>query len=361
MTLFPEALLTDLRRLPGAGYAFARQVAEPDGAPVRTWLETVAERVGPAVSERWAEAFSSLDNRRFFQGFAEAATASLLARSGWTIPDLAWPGPGLMATAPDGRRFHALVLAFIRQVRPLADEAGIERLRLALARVGARSRVGLVIHRWLPEDFNPEPVRQAVELWLREVERGTWTGRYAAYEDENVSIEFALTGETARRGESVLAFTLGPFQAHRVLEAVGAHVVTELDRLRVQGGAEPVLVSCVTDQPWRLPRGYLRDLLYGKPTWQTTSGPAPSLESAFSPSDAPSLYRDPLYRSVSSVLFLDRPAASPTAVRGRAFLNPWASAPLLVSELPCPSLGVVRVEGELSILRWHEPPSERRA
>ncbi len=354
MTLFPEALLTDLRRLPGANHTFARQVADVDGAPVRARLDAIADHVGPSVRDRWAESLGSLDNRRFFQGFAEAGTAGFLGAGGWTVPGLAWPGPGLLLRTPDGRALHGLVLSFIRQVRPQADRASIDRLRNALSRVGARSRVGLVIHRWLPHDFDPEPVRQAVDLWLREVERGSWTGRYAAYEDENISIEFSLTGETARRGQSVLAFALGPFQAHRVLEAVGSRMIDELDRLRIGGNKLPVVVCCVSDQPWRVPRGYLRELLYGRPTWQTTAGEAPSLESAFSPTDAPSLYRDPLYRSVSGVLFLERPADRPAEVRGRAYLNPWADAPLTPADLPCPTLGVIGHDGDLAILRWHD-------
>lgn len=353
MSLFPEGLITDLLRLPGARYSFARQVAEADGLEVRELLDTVAGRVGGTVRRRWGELFSSLDNRRFFQGFAEAATASVLMESGWTVPDLAWPGPGLELVSPDGQRFHGLILGFIRQIRPVADRGSIERLKAALSRVSARSRVGLVIQRWLPHDFDPEPVRQAVELWLREVERGTWTGRYAAYEDDYVSLEFALTGETASRGDNVLAFALGPFQAHRVLEAVGARVVQELDRLRLTGRADgDVIVSCVSDQPWRLPRGYLRELLYGKPDWQTTSGGAATLESAFEDSDAPSLYRDPLYRNTALTLFVERPDGAPARLRGRAFQNPWSVATVGPDQLPCPTLAQSRTEDDRAVMRW---------
>ena len=353
MTLFPDALLADLRRLPGASYTFARQVADEDGAGVRARMESIAAGVGVPVQDRWADLLGSLDNRRFFQGFAEAALVGLLSAGGWSLPDLAWPGPGLLLQAPDGREFHALVLAFIRQVRPTADRASIDRLSAALSRVGPRSRIGLVIHRWLPHDFDPEPVRQAVELWLREVERGGWSGRYAAYEDEHVSIEFALTGEQAKSGQSVLAFALGPHQAHRVLEAVGSRVVNELDRLRVLGCSAPILVACVADQPWRLPRGYLRELLYGKPTWQTTAGDAPSLQSAFPPSEAPSLYRDPLYYNVASTLFLERPVGAPAETAGRAYLNPWATTQLEPRDMPCPSLGVCGYDKDLAIMTWY--------
>ena len=353
MTLFPDALLDDLRRIPGATYSFARQVAAPDGATVRARLEAIAAQVGGAVSHRWADVLSSLDNRRFFQGFAEAGVAGLLQDARWQVPDLAWPGPGLHLMTPSGLHLHGAVLAFIRQVRPGADQAAIQRLAGALGRTSAKRRIGLVVNRWLPHDFDPEPVRQAVDMWLREVERGTWTGRYAAYEDEHISLEFSLTGEEASRGQTVLAFTLGPFQAHRVLDAVGSRMVEELDRLRLHSPTPlPVLLSCVTDQPWRLPDGYLRELLYGKPTWQTQSGDPPELLSAFSPGDAPSLYRDPLYRNVAGVLFLERPLHDPAALRGRAFLNPWASDPVAPQDLPVPTFQVVRWEGEMAVMGW---------
>ena len=173
--LFSEATLDDLRRVPGSAHSFARQLAEPDGEPLRVWLEQAASLAPQTARDRWSETLTSLDNRRFFQGFAEAAATLQLQEGGWTLRDLQWPGPSLVMRHTDGRELDVLVLSFIRQVRPGPDAAMITRLRRALDRVGSRSRIAVLVRRWLPHDFDPEPVRRAIDLWLREVDRGAGT------------------------------------------------------------------------------------------------------------------------------------------------------------------------------------------
>jgi len=165
----------------------------PDGERVRSWLEEEASRALPPLRQRWADALGSFDNRRFFQGYAEVVTAALITRSGWTLDGLEWPGPTLPVRDPQGRAFDALVLAFVRQVRPLPDRIVLERLANAINRVGGRSRIVVCVRKWLPHDFDPEPVRRAIDLWLTDADRSSLNSRYATYDDEHTSLEFALT------------------------------------------------------------------------------------------------------------------------------------------------------------------------
>ncbi|MCB9779057.1 MAG: hypothetical protein H6742_10880 [Alphaproteobacteria bacterium] len=360
MPLFPQDLLADLRALPGARHSFLRQLAEDDGAAHRAWLQTAVDAVGGPVKLRWTDVLGSLDNQRFFQGWSEVATTAALSASGWKVHDLAWPGPSLTARAPGGERYQVMVLSFVRQTRP-ADQQALQRLTAALDRVGSRSRIVVLVRRWLPHDFDPEPVRRAIDMWLREVDRAGWEGRYAEYRDDHISLEFALTGEQARDDQGVVALMLGPFDAHRVLETVERRLVCDLDAQRLSAWSdEPVIVSLVCDQPWRLPRGYLRELLYGKPISQQTVSAAPggsgdgpvAYRATFGPEYTPSLFRDPLYSGVSGVVMLERRVDQPDPVVARSWLNPWASRPLAAAHLPGRTFAPIDRDGEHPVMGW---------
>jgi hypothetical protein len=350
-TLF-DTSLAELSRLKGAEYSFLKQLATPEGAPTRTWLEDIGGRVGSPLTRRASDLLNSLDNRRFFQGFAELAVSSTLLSSGWRVEDLAWPGPVLVGRSPDGDHHNVLVLAFIRQVRLGPDRQTAERLIRSLNRVSSRTRIAVHIQRWLPHDLDPEPIRRAVELWLRDVDRHGSQDRYAVYSDNNVSLEFALTAERARTGQSVVAFTVAPCTGQRTAELIESRILAALDAYRLGPlSRQPLLLACVTEQPWQLSRGWIRQLLYGKPTWATTQGEPAVFEAAFDDKSDPGIFRDPLYRAVSGALFIDRAvdALEPTA---RAYLNPWCASPLRAETLRIRRLALDRQESGHTVLRW---------
>lgn len=355
MALFSEALLKDLRSLPGASHTFLKQLADPAAQRDRDWLEAAVDRVGGAVADRWTDVLGSLDNRRFFQGWAEVAASQVLADRGWRITDLAWPGPSLAARDPEGRPFNVMVLGFVKQVRP-ADRQAVERLIRTLDRVGSRARIAILIRRWLPHDFNPEPVRRAIEMWLREVDRSGWDGRYAEYRDDHVSLEFALTGDQAGEDQGVVSFALGPFDAHRVLAQVERRLVYELDAYRLSAWSDqPVLVACVCDQPWSLPAGYLRELFYGKPVAQATSPWEPRYTATFGTEMTPSLFRDPLYGTLGGLVLVERQPGRPDPVATRSFSNPWAHFQLTVDALPGRVFAEHHKERGNPVMSWVDP------
>jgi hypothetical protein len=350
--LFPESFVRDVSKLPGASYSFLRQVCSPDGERVRSWLEEEASRVSPTVAQRWADTLGSFDNRRFFQGYAEVITAALLTRSGWALEGLSGPGPTLPLRDPEGRAFDALVLAFVRQVRPVPDRVVLERLASAINRVGGRSRIIVCVRKWLPHDFDPEPVRRAIDLWLTDADRSSLNSRYATYDDEYTSLEFALTNAEGPFEHGVVLFSLGPFVAQRTIEILETRVVFELDAYRAGEPERPVVVSCVADQPWCISDGYLRDLLLGKPVAQSTSATDGSYELTYGPTFSPSLFREPLYRSVAGLVLAERTVTDSLDVRTRAYLSPWADTRISPEALACPSLALDRIDGDRPVLRW---------
>jgi hypothetical protein len=350
--IFPESFVRDVSRLPGGSYSFLRQVCSPDGERVRSWLEEETSRASPPLARRWADTLGSFDNRRFFQGYAEVLTAALLSRSGWTLEDLSWPGPTLAVRDPGGRTFDTLVLAFVRQVRPVPDRTVLERLANAINRVGGRSRIVVCVRKWLPHDFDPEPVRRAIDLWLTDADRSSLNSRYATYDDEHTSLEFALTNAEGPFEDGVVLFSLGPFEAQRTIEILETRVVFELDAYRAGEGQRPLVLSCVADQPWCISDGYLRDLLMGKPVAQSTSGTDGSYELTYGPAFSPSLFRDPLYRSVGGLILTERTTSDALDVHTRAYLSPWAEERIEPSALDCPSLALDRLDGDRPVLRW---------
>lgn len=362
MEIFPERLLADIERLPGGSHSYLKQVYGPEGAELRARLQRLAERLGPPMEDRAAELLGSFDNRRFFQGFAEVVTLGALWAGRWRLRALVPPGPRHELRGPAGETAVLSVMAFLHQTRPGAEDDTKERLAQALRRVKARDRFIVLIRRWLPHDFDPEPVRRAVDLWLARVARDQWQGRHAAYEDDHVSLEFALTGTRTRGRQSPLVEMIGPFYGHRTLEAVEPRVVQELDRhLAGPSRSRPLLLACVADQPWALTPGYLRDFLYGRASRIETGEGVDEVE--FNEQSSVALFRDPVYSCVSGLLLVDRQPARPHEVRVRALLNPWATHPVRASALglrafaldEARSMAVRQETGRRAwVLRWQD-------
>jgi hypothetical protein len=361
MELFPARLVADLQQMPGAGHSFLKQICAPDGEDVRGRLQRLLDGLGPVMQERVAGLLGSLDNRRFFQGFAELSTLAALAPAGWDVASLHTPGPRLELRRPGGAPTILSVLAFLHQTRPGGEEETRKRLLDSLSRVSSRQRFAVLVRRWLPHDFDPEPVRRAIELWLTQVANGNWEGRYAAYEDEHIALEFCLTGEKAKAKQSPVALAMGPFYAHRSLEVLEPRVVQELDRHRTSPQRTmPLLLAAVSDQPWALNEGYIRDFLYGRASRMSFGEEAPEYE--FSGPWGACVFRDPLYTTVSGLVLLDRRPVQSSEVRVRAYLNPWAKTPLTPADVGFRCFaedpeGSARARrdgpADARVLRWH--------
>ncbi len=310
--------------MPGAGHSYLKQLCAPDGTALRAGLERVVARLGDPMRDRAAELLGSVENRRFFQGFAEVSALAALEPAGWRATALHRPGPRIELARVGSPPVLLSVLAFLHQTRPGGEEETRRRLIEALARVSSRQRFAVLVRRWLPYDFNPEPVRRAIDLWLGQVANGQWEGRYAAYEDEHISLEFCLTGERARARQSPVALTLGPFYAHRTLEVLEPRVVQELDRhIASAERGLPLLVACAADQPWAVNEGYLRDFLYGRAARISREDGVREVE--FNGSGSVCVFRDPLYASVAGLVLVDRRPTVSMAMGVRAWLNPWAT------------------------------------
>jgi hypothetical protein len=354
MRLFSDPFVEKIREMPQECKSFLGELCAPPARRVRELLDHALDGLQPDLAAEIGARMSSVDNRRFFQGFAELATAQVFGDSGWSV-DIGEGGSlPLLARHEDGTAVNLMVLAFIQPHHPQLDPLQLERLRTSLGRVRSDLRFSVFIRRWLPPEFDPEPVRRAVDLWLQEVESGRWEGDFATYEDVGVSMEFSLSGERAAPEQSPVVQLLGPFLTGRSVQRLEHTMVRRLDQ-HLLGGADdtPLVVVAVANRPWSLSRGYLREFLYGKPAWTKTGSQGDSgWEACLTADPEPCLFKDPLYSSVGGVMMLERDPLEPLKLTGRTYANPFSSAPLQKAHQPFPFLGETRREGEGVVLRW---------
>jgi hypothetical protein len=357
MSLFSDRLVEDMRRLPGGQHSFLHQLCGPRSGRHRSAVESLVESAAAPLAERARPMLTSLDNRRFFQGWSELATAALLSRGRLRVHDVVQPGAYLLAHTIGGEPVYVAVLSFIHKARPVADRASLARLVAALDRVGSRQRLVVVVHGRLPHDFDTEEIRRAVDTWLGEVERGQWQGRYATFIDDKrgIHLEFGLTGRTSARGPRV-CMSMGPFNGPASLAAAEPRVLSELERYHLGPLAgKPLLLVCASDQPWGISPGYMRDFLYGAPRSMEgyRDGPKSDIELVYGATPAPTIFRDPVYSDLCGVLWLGRRAEEPSTADLTGYLNPWARHGFEPDLLPsCPVLATHRWQDSQPVLRW---------
>lgn len=352
MELLPSRLVQQTLRMSGSGHSYLKQLCLPEAALLREDLGRRLDSLPAVLQDRYSEMLVSLDNRKFFQAFSEVTVLGALQESGWLVRG--WASPYVQVEHPARGSFSLSVLAFLQQRRPGGEEGLHQRLVESLGRVSARNRFAVLVRRWLPPDLDPEPVRRALELWLAQVSHGQWQGRYATYEDERLALEFCLTGESVEPGQSALAFSMGPFYGHRTMEAMEPRVVAELDRYAASTRRRtPLLLACVTDQPWLMNDGYLLDFLYGRPDG-IRSGDGP-LTRDYEGAPGVCLFRDPLYPFLSGLWMMDRrPSIALGELRLRVCLNPWAQSALTPEDVAFRSYAEKNREGGRRSLCWFE-------
>lgn len=356
MRLFSDPFVEKIRELPNECKSFLGELCAPSADRLRDLIDNALSGLSPELSSEIGARMSSVDNRRFFQGFAELATAQTFASSGWDVRVGQSGHTALSISREGGASVDLMVMAFIQPSHPQLDPLQIERLRTALGRVRSDLRFSVFIRRWLPPNFDPEPIRRAVDLWLQEVESGRWEGDFATYEDVGVSMEFSLSGERAEPDQSPVVQLLGPFLTGRSVQRLEHTMVRRLDQhLLTSDSDTPLYLVAVANRPWSLSRGYLREFLYGKPAWtqtQSASEEGTGWEAGFTPEPEPCLFKDKLYSSVGGLLMLERNPLDPLKVTGRSYSNPFSPVALRPEQQPFPILGETRREGENIVLRW---------
>jgi len=352
MPLYSEDMLNKLASSGEAQKSILQSMANGAERSVLMHLGHLYEQVAEPVKERWRTSLQSTDNRKFFQGYSEAVSAAFMMKSGWSAVDLCEPKQCMVMRHTDGREVRIVTLAFLQTQPREADQAALETLARVVNRAESDRRITILVRKWTPHEFDPEPVRRCIDIWLDAISKGEWKGRYATFEDDNIKLEFTRTDTPTRPDQGSVAFLLAPENGLHTMELVETKIVYELDNLLSRASADAnVLVSLVTNTAWGLSPGLFRSLFYGRPAWQVTNGHASHQRFGFKLGDEPALFQENPYRAVGGVLVVDRPLQQ--GPFGRVYLNPWAATRLSGSDLGCAAFEDEVTDDDLKIMRWN--------
>ncbi|MEC8191189.1 MAG: hypothetical protein VX127_00535 [Myxococcota bacterium] len=351
MPLYSESLLNNFATAAGCSESILQQMAAGPERAVLAHLGHLYDEVATPVQERWKTSLVNMDNRRFFQGYAEAVSAAFFTRSGWSVVDVCHPKPCLVLRHSDGRELHLVTLAFLQPEPDPAARTALETLTRVVNRAEANHRITILVRRWTPHDFDPEPVRRCIDIWLEAIAKGTWHGRYATFEDDHISLEFTRTDTPIRPGEGAVAFLIAPENGLRTMEVIETRLVYEIDTLLSKGGkGTPVMTSLVTNTSWTLPPGTVRSLFYGRPLWQVANGQRSDQRFGFELGSEPALFHEPQYAAIAGALMIDRP--NDRGPCGRAYLNPWARQALAGADMACATFSSTQSDGDFRVMHW---------
>ena len=289
-----------------------------DEGPVRRRLEQVLSTLPSEVRDEVVDALT--DPARNGQGRAALAGITVASSSGSRPVGVVAPGC-LRMEGGGGDPWVLGVLAFQSAEHAAGDPGDVRRLTGALDRTFGSRQYVLHVRRALPSGFDPDPIARAVHLWLAAIDRGEWEGQHALYEDDEIALELTLTGER-REGAPNRVLTVGPITALERLAGVDARLVRQTVSFRDEAADLPVVCLLAASERWRMPRGYVEQLLYGTADFVCATGSdAPSYRAGFSPNGR-SLFSDPACRNLTSLWWVE-PAAGPFEFRFWSHDNPW--------------------------------------
>ena len=322
----------------------------------RVALEEACGELGDGVGEAILGRINSEDRRRAFQGFAELSVATLLERWGWQVRSLDPIAGILNTTRPSGEVANVLVLGFLHSSSPRLDVVERRRLEEAVAGVESRKQFSIFVRRLLPAEFDAVALRAALDEWLEGAGRFGKVGRYSA---DGVVIEFLPSRVRCEQGASPLQAIYGPFISGRSALALEARAVRAFDRYYLTPELpEPLLLAAVSNRPWQLSCGHLRELFYGVPRWTECNSDG-SWRAGLSDGEAPCIYRDPLFGDLLGSLLLGRDGAGGLGLLGRGYSNPFSDRPLAPSEITLPlAWAGSRDERNLPVISWENPDGE---
>lgn len=350
--------------------AQAPWVAGPNADRVVERLELMlAWTPAPVRSLLLDELIAAPDRARvLLQGFALASTAGAL-------PVDVIDERTVEMRDHEGAPFALIALATATSAWPNGDPEDVARLTAALDSTFQGRQYALYLRRVVPPDFNPAPVARAVHLWLAAIDRGEWKGRHAIYEDDQIALELTLVQQHATRGGGRL-MTVGPVTALERLAAIDGMVVEIAQRHGQVDSPLPLVVALGANPSWRVPRGYVEQLLYGTADWvEATSSPEGSSYTAQFRANGRSLFSDPVCRSLCALWWLESDPAvdarvDPLAFRGWGHDNPWCDAlarippvdiPRFVAQVEAPAAAedAWAVDRERPVLTWTRAPGHR--
>jgi hypothetical protein len=270
---------------------------------------------------------------------------NLASQAGWQAVGI-WEDRAIELESDSGERCLLTVLAFSGFDASAGDEKDVERVLDALKGAFGERRFMTAIRRPIPPDFEAEPLARAVSMWIFSLEKGEAQGPHAVYEDDQVSIEL-----TKLAGAPGLSFMIPPCTALERLAIIDRHVLSAMEVY--EHAPMPVVIVLANELGWRLPRGYVQQILYGMPDYVvTTNDPEEVGYRVLFQASGSSLFTVESTKNLASLWWLEPDLAEPLTCRAWATDNPWSPKLSRAVGFPGRRLERCDIRGGAAELQW---------
>jgi len=337
--LFNDEYFAGLEDLPATHPSFVAALcrrSEPAIQAFRTQIETWFGNLRDDAQPIYRERLVSLDNPTFFQAFTELVLHEIMVSNSMRV--LSYPVEDAEAMAislADGTgSFAVAVQSFIPEVQIRGSMKPFRQLLRELKGIEHRFLFSVYLKRWLPFQFDPTPIRRALEVWLDSLEDTNWEGKYAEYRDDHIHLEFSILDRLRKPARDLVKFRITPLRTPSVLHSLGRVIEEKVERVVAQVGNEtPLVLSLFGNEEWDLPASYLEDFFYNKANfsfhWTTRGGRRERLKSFRANGRADAVFARPGCRALSAVMMVDKQWERDRPVYSlRVFHNPWCTMPL---------------------------------
>ena len=234
----------------------------------------------------------------------------------------------------DAAAFGLGVLAYLPEVQIRGSMSVYRHLVRELNGIHHHYNFSVYLKRWLPYDFDPRPIKRALEVWLDSLDDGSWHGKYAEYRDENIHLEFSILDKLNEDRRNLVRFRISPLRGPDVLRCIGEHVdrlVEEAEQSEITG--VPLVATLFSNEEWQIPENFLDDYVYGKPdysfAWTTHQGRTERLKQFTQSSAKYGIFTQERLKKVSALILCDKEWERDKVVFSlRVHHNPWAENPL---------------------------------
>jgi hypothetical protein len=267
-------------------------------------------------------------------------------------------GDGCIVLEPrEGPRFALAALFYPVARHPAGHPDDVARLTGVLDATFQGRQYALYLRRGVPAGFDPSAVNRAVHLWLTAIDRGEWKGRHAIYEDEHVALELTLVQQRPDAPEGRV-MTVGPIDSLERLAMVDADVTELAGTRRVEAPDMPLVVALGAQPRWRLPRGYVEQLLYGTAdhTEAARGSEGPAYRATFRAGER-SLFSDGSAHMLGALWWIEGSGPDPFAFRAWSHDNPWSPALPAVPNVEIDRFLAADVLTERKVLSWYRRPT----
>lgn len=286
---------------------------------VEARLAVLAESQPEPVVRRLFDAMADPASEPFARALASAlqvANTVGLKAAGWLGEER------LHLVDSEGRSLALGVVGIDVLDNPSGDLDALAELRRALDGAFGDRRYVLWLRKPLPATIDAASIGRAVTLWLSAIDRGEWHGNHAIYEDDAVELELVLTNRRGSLDRSSEILRLEPVTALERLSDVDRMLVDRASVHDEEHPDVPLVFAVGASAPWRLPRGFPEQLLYGTADWTRSTTEPSTYEAAFH-SSGRALFSDPLAANIASVWWMEPVGDDPLGLRTWSHENPW--------------------------------------